>query len=77
MLDFRRADSQRESAERAVRGCVGISADDGRSRQCEPELWPDDVDDALLGALEVIEADAKLAAKYAAKPVDNPDADEA
>ena len=47
MLDFAGADAERERAERAMRGGVGIAADDGRARQRPALLGPHDMHDAL------------------------------
>ncbi len=47
MLDLGRADTERECPEGAVRGSVGIAADDDGARQGQPQLRPDHVDDAL------------------------------
>ena len=60
MLDFRRADAVGERAKRAMRRGVAVAAHDGRSRQGEALLRPDDVDDALP-AVELVEIfDAEL-----------------
>ena len=45
---WRRADAERDGAERAVRGRVAVAARDGHARLREPQLRPDDVDDALV-----------------------------
>ena len=46
VLDLRRADPERDGAERPVGGGVAVAADDGHARQGQPELRADDVDDA-------------------------------
>ena len=50
VLDLRRADAERERAERAVRGGVAVAADDRHSRLRQPELGADHVDDPLAAA---------------------------
>ena len=59
---LRGADAERDRAERAVRGGVAVAAGDRHARLREPELRPDDVDDALVRAADVVERDAVLAA---------------
>ncbi len=52
VADLRRADAERDGAERAVRRGVAVAAGDRHARLRQPELGPDDVDDALvLGAV--------------------------
>ena len=60
MLDFRCADAVRERAERAVRGGVAVTADDGGAGQRETLLRPDDVDDALALVELVVILDAEV-----------------
>ena len=60
MLDLRRADAVRERAEGAVRGGVAVAADDGRARQREALLRPDDVNDALAAVELVVIFDAEF-----------------
>jgi hypothetical protein len=62
VLDFARADAEGERAERAVRARVAVAADDRHARLRQTELRADDVDDALLGRVDVVELDAELAA---------------
>ena len=47
MRHFRRADAERVGAERAVRRCVAVAADDQQAWQSEALFGPDDVYDAL------------------------------
>src|SRR3954447_11301598 len=54
VLDFRRAYAVGERAEGAVGRGVAIAADEGRARQREALLRPDDVDDALA-LVELVE----------------------
>ena len=61
-LDLARPDPERERAERAVRGRVRVAAHDRHARLRQPELRPDDVDDALVRVAEPVERDAELAA---------------
>ena len=60
VLDLGGADAEREGAERAVRGGVGVAADDRHAGLGEPELRADDVDDALLDVAERVQTDAVL-----------------
>ena len=62
VLDLARADAEGERAERAVRGGVAVAADDGHARLGEPEFRADDVDDALVRAVQAVQRDAELAA---------------
>ncbi len=59
MLDLRGADAMRQRAEGAMRRRVAVAADDGRSRQREALLRPDDMDDALaaIGLVEILDAE--------------------
>ena len=59
---LRRADAERDRAERAVRRGVAVAAGDRHPRLRQPELRPDDVDDALRAAVEIEQRDAVLAA---------------
>ena len=62
MLDLRRADPERERAERAVRRGVAVAADDRHPRLREPELGADHVDDSLAAAAGRVQRDAELLA---------------
>ena len=62
MLDFAGADAEGQCAERAVRGRVAVAADDGHARLRVAQFGADHVDDALVGVVDVVEADAELAA---------------
>ena len=62
VFDFAGADAEGESAEGAVGGGVGIAADDGLAGLGDAEFGADDVDDALMLAVHVEEADAEFAA---------------
>src|SRR5665648_1240534 len=59
MLDLARADTVSKRAEGAVRGRVGIAADDRGAGQGEALLGPDDVDDALplVALAEILDAE--------------------
>ena len=61
MLDLGRADAMRERAEGAVRRGMAVAADDGRARQGEALLRPDDMDDALAAVELVVIFDAEFA----------------
>ena len=60
VFDFAGSDSEGQSAKGAVGCCMGITADDGHSRLGVPEFWTDDMDDSLVGIVEVIESDSEL-----------------
>ena len=64
MFHLAGADAKRQRAESAVGGGVAVAADDGHSRLGQAELRADDVDDALVGAVQAHQADAKLAAVF-------------
>ena len=51
VADLRRADAERHGAECAVRRGVAVAAGDGHARLRQPQLRPDDVDDALRAAV--------------------------
>ncbi len=57
VLNLGGADAERERAERTVRRCVAVTANDGHARLSKPELRADHVDHALLGAAEWIQRD--------------------
>ena len=57
-LDLGGADAEGQRAEGAVRGRVGIAADDHHPGLGEAELRADDVDDALAAAADPVERDA-------------------
>ena len=59
---LRRADAERDGAERAVRRGVAVAARDRHPRLRQPQLRADDVDDALRAARQVEQPDAMLAA---------------
>ena len=59
---LRRADAERDGAERAVRGGVAVAAGDRHARLRQPQLRADHVDDALVAAVEIEQPDAVLAA---------------
>ena len=46
-------------------GSVRVSADDGHARLGEAELGADDMDDALVGRLDIVELDAEVGAVLA------------
>ena len=61
-LDFARADAERQRAERAVGRRVRVAADDRHAGLGQPQLRPDDVDDALVGRAQAVERHAEVAA---------------
>src|SRR5690606_36177583 len=65
VLDLAGADAERDAAERAVGGGVGVAADDGHARLGQAELRADDVDHALAGVAHRVQADAELSAVLA------------
>jgi hypothetical protein len=62
VLDLGRADPERQGAERTVRRGVAVPADDRHARLGQPELWTDDVHDALLGIAHRVDGDPELLA---------------
>jgi hypothetical protein len=60
VFDFAGADTESESAERAVRGGVTVAADDGLPGLSDAELRADYVDDALVFAVHVKQTDAEF-----------------
>ena len=56
------ADAERQRAERSVRRRVAVAADDGHAGLREALLRTDHVDDALLGAVQIVQADAEIGA---------------
>ena len=65
VLDFAGADAECECSEGSVGRGVGVTADDGHAGLGEAELGADDVDDALIGGLDVVEFDAEVGAVFA------------
>jgi hypothetical protein len=57
---FSRADAKGEGAEGAMRGGVGITADDGLAGLSDAQLGADDVHDAAAAVLEVEQFDAEF-----------------
>ena len=66
VLDFAGADAEGQRPERAVRGGVAVAADDRHAGLREAQLGADDVDDALLRVVQVVQANAELPAVVAA-----------
>ena len=64
VLDFAGTDAESESAEGAVRGGMRVAADDGLAWLSDAEFRADDVDDALILAVHVEEANAGFAAIF-------------
>ena len=62
VLDLARADAERQRAEGAVGGGVGVAADDRHARLGDAELGPDDVHDALVLGAQRVDRDAELRA---------------
>ena len=62
VLDLRGADAEGQRPEGAVGGGVRIAADDGRAGQGQAQLRPDDVDDALAVAAQIVEGHAEVTA---------------
>jgi len=62
MLDFRSTDTERQSAERAMGGRMRITADDGHSRLGQSHLRPDDVNDTLLGRVDIVKSHSEFRA---------------
>ena len=62
VLDLAGADAEGQRAERAVRRGVRVAADDRHARLGQPQLRPDDVDDALVLGAQRVDGDAELVA---------------
>ena len=62
MLHFAGADAKGQRAKSAVGGGVAVAADDGHPGLGQAQLGADDMHDALVGAVQAIQADAELAA---------------
>src|ERR1051325_352615 len=62
VLNFARADAKRERAKRTVSARVTIAANDRHAGLREAELWSNDVNNALLGRVDVEKRNAKLGA---------------
>ena len=62
VFDFRRADAEGQRSEGSVRGGVAVAADDGQAGLGRAELRTDDVDDALVGRVDVVEREAEVLA---------------
>ena len=60
VLDLGGADAEGERAHRAMRGGVAVAADDGHAGLAQALLRPDDVDDALVEAVDREIGDAEL-----------------
>ena len=60
VLHLTGTDAKGQRAERAVRGRVTVAANDSEARLGEPKLRADHMDDAAVGALHAVEADAEL-----------------
>ena len=65
VLHFAGADAEGQRAECAVGRGVRVAADDGHARLGDAELGADDVHDALVGRVHVVELDAELGAVLA------------
>ena len=60
VLNLARTDAERHRPERTVGARVAVAADHGDSWLGQPELWTDDVHDALLNIAERVQAHAEL-----------------
>src|SRR5699024_4484093 len=60
MLDLTRTDAESKGAEGSMCGCMTVAADDCPARLGESELWPDDVDDALVWMVHIGKPDAEV-----------------
>ncbi len=65
VLDLAGADAERQRAEGAVRGGVGVAADDRGAGLGQAQLGAHDVDDALLDVAQRVQPDAELGAVLA------------
>ncbi|MNS58221.1 hypothetical protein D3C72_911330 [compost metagenome] len=59
VLDFGGSDTKRQRTERAVRGGMGVAADDGHSRQGDALLRTHYVDDALIRVVQIVQLNAE------------------
>src|SRR5204863_8919815 len=64
VFDFAGADAKGQRAKGAVRGGVAVAANNGLARLSDAKLRADDVDNALIFAVHVEEADAGLATVF-------------
>src|SRR5204863_4554369 len=64
VFDFAGADAERQRPESAVSGSVAIAADNGVAGLRDTELGANDVNDALVLAVHVEQADAAFAAIF-------------
>jgi hypothetical protein len=62
VFHFTGTDAKSERAECAVRRSVAVSAHDGRPGPSQSQFWSDDVNDALIRAIQPGELDTKVAA---------------
>ena len=62
VLDFAGADAEGQGAERPVGGRVAVAANDRHARLRQPQFRSDDVDDALIAVVEVVEANTEVLA---------------
>ena len=60
VFDFAGADAEGQRPESAVRGGVAVAADDGHARLRDAEFGADDVDDALLRVVQIVNANAEF-----------------
>ena len=60
MLDLGRPDPERQRAQPAMGAGMAVAANEGRARQAEAQLRPDDVDDPLFGRERVDIGEAEL-----------------
>ena len=60
MFDLGGADAEGERSEGSVSGSVRVAADDGGARLSQAQLRSHDVDDALVGVAEAVQADAEF-----------------
>ena len=60
LFDLGGADAQGQGAERSVGGGVAVSTDDGLTRLRVSLFWGDDVDNALVGAVHVVQGYPEL-----------------
>src|SRR4051812_42026580 len=62
VLNFARPDTERQCPKSTVSGCVRVAADDRHAGVRESLLRPEDVNDALLYAVEIEESNAEFRA---------------
>ncbi|MNE23534.1 hypothetical protein D3C80_1167910 [compost metagenome] len=64
MFNFRGTNTKRQRTKRAVRGGMGVAADDSHTRQRDALFWTHYVDDALKRVVQVVQFNAERVAVF-------------